>query len=252
MHGFSPIGGGTLGEFFAPTLIDPYIQWQNNKDWRGKNIYKTDLYFSKGTPHHMRGFPYKTTDMSKQITKSMWDLTGHNLDVNPALIDHFGGQWTGGAGRFIKDVAEIGLSPWQGLPEVHRLPFIKLFVGKNYGSGSYSIAHKYWYNTDREVYNQDDVDRFYEHLGRALAIGRIDEDRYDKWLEEFREGQYLHGWYPDGPKGEKPTSKELKDAEKYKKKFEEKKEKYYNPEENVEPSIIKKSAYDIWKESQTQ
>lgn len=161
---FMPLGNTTTpAQFIAPSILDPAVQYAENKTWYGGPIRPEPQSFGPSTPNHKLYFR-DTSDMAKDLTKWLSDLTGGDevqggsIDISPTTITHILGTAGGGAGQFglgmfdftnhmVKRVAGEETSqdlPWRKVP----------FVGKFYG----------------EVDDRDKAAKFYRLRSEAMDV----------------------------------------------------------------------------------
>jgi len=202
VSGFLPVSGPNVSQALMPTFLKPYVQWEQNADWLNRPIYRSPNVYGQDDPNHLKYFDRKTSKYSKDATNWLWEISDREIDLNPSLPDFIVGQYTGSAGRFVTDIINGGISAYEGvLPEPENLPFVKIFKGKNYGSDSYGIFRNMWYNAKKEKMSNQDIKRFYKHGEYSLRLGRVDQETYDKMIQEFREAQFdiTNGTMPPRP-----------------------------------------------------
>ena len=148
---FNPIGSAGLSiQTLTPTIIDPLAALSENRDWTGKPIAKEDFNQLKPTAGHTRA-KNTATPWSKAISYGVNMLTG-GTDYKPGIvsptpdqIDYVIGQVTGGVGREVGKLAQVGSSAITGeeLP-LYKVPVVGRFVGTTEGQAA--EAGKYYDN----------------------------------------------------------------------------------------------------------
>ena len=105
LDAFSPMGqNGSLLQFAAPTIADPFVQWAENKKFTGNPLRKDQLPFGVPKPEYQMGFK-STSAPAKAIAEFMNDASGGNevrpglINMNPAAFDFAVTSLLGGAGR---------------------------------------------------------------------------------------------------------------------------------------------------------
>lgn len=105
LDAFSPMGqNGSLLQFAAPTIADPFVQWAENKNFAGNPLRKDQLPFGVPKPEYQMGFK-STSAPAKAIAEFMNDASGGNevrpglINMNPAAFDFAVTSLLGGAGR---------------------------------------------------------------------------------------------------------------------------------------------------------
>lgn len=155
MDGFNPIGGtsGSLTQMLSPTVVDPIVALNENKDWTGKSIFKED--FNK--MHPTAGWTRTkdtASDFSKTIAYAVNYVTGGGkyeigmLSPTPDQIDYLIGQATGGVGREALKAYQFAKTETSGedMP-MYKVPVAGRFIGETTGQAS-------------------ETSRFYENLKR--------------------------------------------------------------------------------------
>jgi hypothetical protein len=138
MSAFNPLGGeASVAQFLSPTITDPLIQWETNKDWAGRPLRPTQNPFTAPTPEHARYFNSVSTP-SRVISKTLSDLTGGSksrpgaVEISPELFDLAFDNVVGGLGKFVKNTVDLPLKLAQGeeVP-VHKIPLVRKLAGVN-------------------------------------------------------------------------------------------------------------------------
>jgi hypothetical protein len=108
-NAFNPMGGATAMQIVSPTLLDPFAQMAENKNFFGGPIMPDARQFGAPQPDSQRYFN-SVRPISKEIAETLNELTGGSkfesgaVDVSPETLDHFWDFTTGGLGRFFADV----------------------------------------------------------------------------------------------------------------------------------------------------
>jgi hypothetical protein len=142
--GLNPIGSSTAIQTLSPTIIDPFVALSENKDWTGKPIAKKDFDSMHPTAGHTRAKD-TATPWAKFISKAVNYATGGTeykpgvLSPTPDQIDYLVGQATGGVGREIGKLAQVGGATIQGdeIP-LYKVPLVGRFVGTTEGQAAES------------------------------------------------------------------------------------------------------------------
>jgi hypothetical protein len=161
---FMPLGNTTTpAQFVAPSVLDPAVQYAENKTWYGGPLRPEPQSFGPATPNHKLYFR-ETSDMAKDLTKWLSDLTGGDevqggsVDISPTTVTHILGSVTGGAGQFglgVFDFTNHMVKRVAGEETSQDLPWKKVpFVGKFYG----------------EVDDRDKAAKFYRLRSEAMDV----------------------------------------------------------------------------------
>ena len=148
---FNPLGSSSdLGQMITPTFADPVVALWRNKDWTGKPIYKENLSTLDPSP----GFNRKkntATPWSYAMAEAINTITGGTeytpggWSPTPDQIDFIIGQLTGGVGRELGKVADIGGAMVDG----EEIPAYKIpLAGRLYGNtrGQSGQSEKFYEN----------------------------------------------------------------------------------------------------------
>jgi hypothetical protein len=184
LDSFMPLGhASTPGQLIAPSVLDPFVQFGENKTWFGAPM-RPEPFFGQNEPDHKQYFR-TTSDTAKDITKWLSDATGGDdvrggsIDISPTTLSHIFGTLTGGTGRFglgMFDFTKHVVGRVTGEAEAEDLPAQNVpFVGKFYG----------------EITDRDRAAKFYRLREEALktvkqvrAYRKLGEDDKADELEE--------------------------------------------------------------------
>jgi hypothetical protein len=108
---FNPIGHSTFLQTLSPTILDPFVQMGENKNWTGNPLMPHDVGFGPDTPASHRYFS-SVRERSKQIAAFLNEYSGGDvirpgaIDISPEWIDLFVDFAAGSAGRVAVDAAD--------------------------------------------------------------------------------------------------------------------------------------------------
>lgn len=159
---FLPLGhASSPGQLIAPSLLDPVVQFAENKTWFGAPMRPEPLPFGPSTPDYKLFFR-STSDTAKDLARWLSDTTGGDevrggsIDVSPTTLAHIFSTVTGGSGRFVLgmlDFTNHAVGRIAGEREAEDMPYKAIpFVGKFYG----------------EVDERDRASKFYRLRNDAL------------------------------------------------------------------------------------
>lgn len=151
LSSLSPTGGtGSAALELSPTVADPLLSLEMNKDWTGKKISQEDFSSLKPTPGHSRARPNATvwaTGLSKMINWATGgtDYTPGVLSPTPDAIDYLIQQATGGVGREFSKTAQVAQAAQTGedVP-LYKYPLIGRFTGS--ATGTAAIRDRFYEN----------------------------------------------------------------------------------------------------------
>jgi hypothetical protein len=133
----NPLGGTeNFANFFAPTVVDPFIDVMQNEDFAGKPIFK-EAFPGDRSPESQRY--WSTTNPSAiWVAQNINSLTGGTsaipgfIDLSPDVMNFWLEFATGGVGRFVQRTAELPIRVFdEGLDEeIYReIPFVRKIIG---------------------------------------------------------------------------------------------------------------------------
>ncbi len=126
--GYNPLGGNDIGSTITPTIADLPRELAVNKKWSGSKV-RPD--FNQNLPESRQYWDsLKDTDMGKMFiggSKMLSDKLG--IEISPEDANYVLEQLTGGAGGFVKKVANVSSKVAQG-EEVKgsEIPFVSRFL----------------------------------------------------------------------------------------------------------------------------
>jgi len=105
VNAFSPTGqSGSALQYVMPTIIDPFVQWSENRNFAGNPLRREQMPFAVPKPEYQLGFR-STSAPAQWLAEFLNDVTGGNevrpgfVNVNPSAFDFAITSVTGGAGR---------------------------------------------------------------------------------------------------------------------------------------------------------
>lgn len=126
--GYNPLGGNDIGSTLTPTIADLPRELAVNKKWSGSKI-RPD--FNQNLPESRQYWDsLKDTDMGKMFIGSSKELSDKfGIEISPEDANYILEQLTGGAGGFVKKVANVSSKVAQG-EEVKgsEIPFVSRFL----------------------------------------------------------------------------------------------------------------------------
>ena len=167
---FNPVGGtNSLLNFISPTVIDPIVDLQQNRDFAERPIMPDQPQYGTPEPDAQRYWG-SIAPHWRAITDTLTTLTGGNdieagaIDVSPETLEHLSGVVLGATGGFIdRGVSffeKIALGEEVGSNDV---PFLRRALGDKPG----------WY--DKSAY----YDRM-NQVEQAVSQAKAYEDREDE------------------------------------------------------------------------
>lgn len=158
---FNPFGSSGLSmQTVAPTIADPFLAIEANKDAFGRPIYKEDRA-TKPTPAHLRTSERSTT-VSKLISEVLNRISGGTeyqkgkIDLTGDEIDFLAGQVGGGVWREGKKIADFVSDQFTGEDTApYRIPLVGRFIGDT-GSQA-NIKNRFYQNVTQLSKYEDEI-----------------------------------------------------------------------------------------------
>ena len=136
---FNPIGGTeSLLNLIAPTLIDPLVDLQRNRDFADRPIMPEQSQYGPQEPDAQRYFG-SVAPHWKAVTDFLTDMTGGDkivpgaIDVSPETLEYLQGVGLGAAGQFFDRLLGLGGKLIGADPEAeisaNDFPFYRKVIG---------------------------------------------------------------------------------------------------------------------------
>mgnify|MGYP002520617320 CR=1 FL=1 len=150
---------------FAPSSIEPWIEWKRNKDWKGQQIerrgefYKNDPAWERansGTNSSLIELNQFANAQTNDVAKGNEEMLGKEaLDAitNPSMLEHYGAGIAKGAGTFSGKIAGVikkGLITHEEI-ETKDIPFVRSFFYTPSETSSMQRTKSKFYNYADEL-----------------------------------------------------------------------------------------------------
>jgi hypothetical protein len=128
---FMPVGGGTLLQTLSPTVLDPFVAIEENKNAFGQTL-RPEPYPGQLVPPSEQYFR-NVSNFSRKAAAIVNEWTGGDKvtagwgSFSPENLDVIAAQIFGSLGRQIKDFAAIPTSIASGKLELSRAPVVRKF-----------------------------------------------------------------------------------------------------------------------------
>ena len=218
-NSFNPISGNeSFVNFIAPTVMDPFIDMADNRDFADRPITPERPTFGLPVPDSQL-YWNSTAGPFKWTAETLNELTGGSavrkglLDISPETFEYFYDYVLGAAGTFAKRTATFGQNVTAGTLqadfediEVGEIPFLRKMVGSVTERGN---TEAYYENSTnvltavkelehfRKVRNRDGMDYVRQNypveLSMASTFKRVDNQLQDlrKRLREIRDNDNI-------------------------------------------------------------
>lgn len=134
INAFNPLGGeNSFSQFISPSLVDPLMQVDGNKNFFGAPIMPDQQPYGVAKPDSQLYFS-SVRPVSKEIAEELNSFFGGNhvrpgwVDVSPETIDHLWDSYLGGLGALVGRATTVAKKGFTGeeIP-VNEIPFLRKF-----------------------------------------------------------------------------------------------------------------------------
>lgn len=180
---FSPLGSeSTIAQFISPTVLDPFVQWWENKSFAGTPIKPEQNPFDVPKPEyqlHWKNTGAVPTWIAKQLNflSGGTEIKPGKINISPEIFKLFFNTITGGAGQFIANTLNIPMTLMQKNIEVRKIPFISRLYGQ---PSEYYLNTKFYDNLSEIRYAEKAI-KYYEGIKDEKGLLKTKKD-YDKEL----------------------------------------------------------------------
>lgn len=151
LNTFNPIGTGpTPLQTVLPTVFQPLIQIGENTAWHGGPVYPQANAFDPApgpeSQNYFRSAPSHTIALAELLNRlgggtDVRPATIPAMDISPETIQVWEDFLTGGAGRFVTNLVELGVMAKEGEFDTRRIPFVRRVVGK---TDQYAVSNRFY------------------------------------------------------------------------------------------------------------
>ena len=185
-NAFNPLGGGgTILNFFSPTLLDPAADIATNTNFFGENIIPR--VFDETTPYAER-YKDNVNPAAKWITETLSQATGGSperkggIDWSPEWVEHVWDFAAGGVGRMINNASTTTRDLFMGADvDATKVPFARTFVGQ---TSKFADRDAYYEIKDAVHVTQKEIEARQKE-GDTAAVQRI-QSRYARELRMIK------------------------------------------------------------------
>ena len=191
-NAFNPIGGGTIFQMLAPTVLDLPTQILEGKNWAGQPYKPEQAPYGRKKPQSELYYD-SARKTSIDIAKKLNELTGGNarvqgkLSFSPEDIDLVTDFATGGTGRFLANSFETGKMIIQDkeLPDIKNIPIARKFYVKKSEFKSKSIAYDLLERSETKKLTDYEIGVFKRRVKMAKDAGALSEEQSEKMLQDL-------------------------------------------------------------------
>jgi len=156
---FNPIGTGpTPLQTISPTVLTPFVQVSENVAWHGGPVMpsgnKYDPAPEPESQQYYRSVPKHAIALAEFLNKLGGGTKARPapispLDISPETIQLVEDFLTGGAGRFVTNMVELGVMAKEREVDMRKVPFARRFVGV---TDERAVSNRYYENRTRIEY----------------------------------------------------------------------------------------------------
>lgn len=186
--------GGNLKANFAPTILQPIVQVDQNVNYFGKPIYRNTPW-NEDQPEWTK--TYKSTsgllvDASRMLSEALSTTDEYGVkhypehwytgDVNPAVVEHLLESYTGGLGKTVNGFGKTISMLWnEDARELRNVPVARKFIqSSDERAEERRFSNEYFKLRDQ----YDESKKYLRELGNLDDEGAMGvANRVDKWLD---------------------------------------------------------------------
>ncbi|OPY86054.1 MAG: hypothetical protein A4E71_01778 [Smithella sp. PtaU1.Bin162] len=200
---FNPMGGeASIMQVLSPTVIDPFVQWIENKDWSGRKLRPSANVFAEKPSSQT--YWKSVREPSRIIAEKLNELTGGDevrpgkIDFSPEAFDLAIDTFTGGTGKFISNLISTPVKLATGdTVETFEVPFLRKVYGK---PGKQVLTQEFYKNIDEVRLVSRQINHYKDNPGKVREIVKDYPSEYrligrmkatQKTLEEIRKTKQL-------------------------------------------------------------
>lgn len=149
---------------FSPSSIEPIIEWERNKDWKGQQIERRGSFYendpaweraNSGTNGALMWLNKKANAYTNDVAKGNEEMLGNDFVdqiTNPSMLQHYGGGITKGMGTFLsKSVGFVKKTAHGEKTETKDIPFVRSFFYTPSETTSMQRTKSKFYNYSDEL-----------------------------------------------------------------------------------------------------
>lgn len=149
LNSLNPLGDSpTLAGYIAPTLVDPFVEVETNKDFTGRPIRPENPYDKTPDPDSQKSFE-RTPEPYKWLAEGLNTATGGSsvrsgkIDVSPTTFQHAVNFALGGVGSFLGRAwnSTAGAAIKGEAPAARDVPFLRTYYGR---ADDTQVRTDYW------------------------------------------------------------------------------------------------------------
>lgn len=150
-NNFVPLGDASEGlTMFAPSIVRPLLQVQQNKDFFGKPIYPESMYMDRQNYPDSQKYWSSVSELLRTATTELNRATGGTkytkglIDLNPEVVEHLLSSYLGGLAQTFDRTERVFTRAAQGsldTLEFRDIPVVRRFMGQT--QANYAFDSRY-------------------------------------------------------------------------------------------------------------
>lgn len=211
-NAFNPLSGGSFAQFLSPSLLDPPLQWAENKNFFGGPVMPEQSRYGPKVPDNQLYFS-SVRGSSKAFTDWLFKATGGllpaeyvdakgdtvklpaakgrwTLDWSPETVDHILDSVGMGAGKFLSNTVDsISELARMEVPDARNVPVARQFVRYPSQWTPRGLMHDLLDESGMVLFTPAEHDRFYDALERSFKREALTKEQAERYAKAFRSSQ---------------------------------------------------------------
>jgi len=191
-NAYNPIGGSNVLQALVPTLARPFYDVATNEAWYGGKIAPAYDDKLKDSTQYWAG----VDDTFKKLSASISRLTGGEgleagaIEVSPEALEYLWNSYTGGLGRFVKNLSQTGSAVVQGEElDPAKIPIARRFFGISLESAALSALDEVESRSKSKQFTQKELAGYQDLLNKLVEEGFLSEEDYVQKVNDLNRDQ---------------------------------------------------------------
>jgi len=193
LSAFNPIGGDdNLFNAVAPTVLDPSVDLERNRDYADRPIMPDQSQFGPKEPDNQRHFK-NVSELSKAASQLLNEISGGDkvvpgaIDVSPETLDHLGGVMLGAAGSLLGRTIDLPAKMIRGEASTNDVPLARKLYGDTPAWYDKAAFYTRLAEIEQEVsYGRDYIEQGDDEGLERLIASKADVLQLEKLAKEAR------------------------------------------------------------------
>ena len=192
---YNPLSSPTVAQLISPTILDPIVQWSENKNWFGSPIKPSQLTFG-AKKRESSLYWASVRPQTKAITEWLNKVTGGSeieagfVDISPENIDELVNFLGGGVGKFLSNSLATGISLGKGeFPKLKNIPFVRKVIQEPSEFWEKATIREIKEKSSIKELEKREIDKLKTAVRDGLKDEDIDEEEATKVIKEVLRNQ---------------------------------------------------------------